>query len=144
MTAREVIIEKAASQLGVKENPPGTNKTEYGALYGENGVKWCAIFVSWVYATAGYPLEPIDSAKGYASCQDGDVYWRDHQELTDTPQAGDIMLYAWDSDGRCDHTGVFYQWLEGNESFLAYEGNTSRDNNSNGGEVMLRTAINTR
>jgi hypothetical protein len=137
--SRQKVIEVAASQLGVKESPPDSNKTKYGEWYGENGVQWCAIFVSWVFDQARSPLGHIDTDKGYASCQDGYLHWQRTHELTTTPQEADIVLYDWNLDGHCDHTGIFFKWLEEGVSFQSYEGNTSVGNDSDGGEVMLRT-----
>ena len=65
--SRQTIIDIAASQVGTKENPPGSNMTKYGEWFGLNGYKWCAIFVSWVYDHAGYSLGDIDTGKGYVS-----------------------------------------------------------------------------
>lgn len=132
------IIDVAASQAGTKENPPGSNMTKYGEWFGLNGYKWCAIFVSWVYWEAGHPLGHIDTDKGFSSCQSGYNHWKNTDELTDDPQMGDIVLYDWNEDGHCDHTGIFYQWIEEGKTFQAYEGNTSVGSDSDGGAVMLR------
>jgi hypothetical protein len=137
--SRQTIISVAAKEVGTTENPPGSNKTKYGEWFGENGVKWCAIFVSWVYYHAGDPLGYIDTGKGYSNCQDGYEHWKKNGELTTKPQMGDIVLFDWNEDGHCDHTGIFYQWIEAGKSFQSYEGNTSVGSNSDGGEVMLRT-----
>ena len=101
--------------------------------FGENGVQWCAIFVSWVFDHADYPLGNIDTDKGYSSCQDGYNHWKKTGELTETPQMGDIVLYDWNEDGHCDHTGIFLKWIEEGKIFQSYEGNTSVGNDSDGG-----------
>ena len=88
--SRAKIIETAHSQLGVCENPAGTNKNPYGKWYGFNGYAWCAMFVSWVYDKAGYPLGKIDDAKGYRDCNSAYRYWKAHQELTRDPEAGEV------------------------------------------------------
>jgi hypothetical protein len=137
--SRQTIIDVAANEIGTKENPPGSNRTKYGEWFDLNGYEWCAIFVSWVYYYASYPLGHIDTDKGYSNCQDGYNHWKTTGELTDTPQIGNIVLYDWNEDGHCDHTGIFYQWLEEGVSFQNYEGNTSEGSDSNEGEVMLRT-----
>jgi hypothetical protein len=136
--SRQTIIDLAASQVGTKENPPGSNRTKYGEWFGLNGEKWCAIFVSWVYWQVGSPLGDIDTNKGFSSCQSGYDHWKNTGELTDTPQIADIVLFDWNEDGHCDHTGIFYQWLEEGVSFQSYEGNTSVGSDSDGGAVMLR------
>ncbi|GAC1312743.1 MAG: hypothetical protein NVSMB24_34830 [Mucilaginibacter sp.] len=136
--SRKTIIDLAASQVGTKENPPGSNRTKYGEWFDLNGEKWCAIFVSWVYNYAGYPLGYINTNKGFSNCQSGYVHWKNTGELTDNPQMADIVLFDWNEDGHCDHTGIFYQWLEEGVSFQSYEGNTSIGSDSDGGAVMLR------
>ena len=39
----------ARRNLGVRESPPGSNRTPFGAWFGEDGVPWCAIFVSYCF-----------------------------------------------------------------------------------------------
>lgn len=137
--SRETIISTAAAENGTKESPAGSNKTKYGEWYGLNGEKWCAIFVSWVYDHAGNPLGFIETAKGYQSCQGGYNFWKSAHQLTDDPQPGDIVLYDWDGNGHCDHTGIFDSWQDNSKTaFFAWEGNTAVGNNSDGGMVMKR------
>ena len=137
--SRQSIIQTAASQDGVKENPPNSNKNIYGQWYGMDGVRWCAIFVSWVFNKAGHPLGKIDSQKGYHYCPSAYNYWRRNKMLTSDPQPGDIVLFDWDGDALSDHTGIFNQWINKGVTFTAWEGNTSPTNDSNGGKVSLRT-----
>ena len=50
----EAVIALAHSQIGTLEH--GYNRQKYGEWYGDNGVFWCAEFVSWVHGrTAGCP-----------------------------------------------------------------------------------------
>lgn len=138
--SRQSIINTAAAENGTKESPSGSNKTKYGVWYGLNGEKWCAIFVSWVYHHAGHPMETIDRSKGYQSCQSGFNFWKRKNRLTKDPQPGDVVLYDWTGDGHCDHTGIFVQWTNAAKtSFQAWEGNTAQGNDSDGGQVILRT-----
>jgi hypothetical protein len=136
--SRDQIINLAASQVGTKENPPDSNLTKYGKWFGINGQKWCATFVSWIYYHAGYPLGVINTELGYSNCESGYKHWAMTNELTDNPKPGDIVLFDWDHDEICDHTGIFLRWIEAGSIFQSFEGNTSTGNNSNGGEVMLR------
>ena len=131
------IIEIAKKQVGVKESPPNSNKTKYGAWFGLNGVAWCGIFVSWVYDKAGQNLGKIGFMKGFAGCQTAVAYFKKHGKITTTPIEGDIVFFGWNKDGRYDHTGLFVRWMDDN-TFETIEGNTSLTNNSNGGEVMKR------
>ena len=136
--SRDQIINLAASQVGTKESPPDSNCTKYGKWFGVNGQKWCAAFVSWVYFHAGYPLGSIDTELGYSNCESGYRHWAKTMELTEDPRPGDIVLFDWEHDGICNHTGIFLKWNENGSVFQSFEGNTSTGNNSNGGEVMLR------
>lgn len=137
--SRQSILNTAAAENGTKESPACSNRTKYGEWYGLNGQKWCCIFVSWVYNQAGNPLEPIDSPKGYQSCQSAFNFWHRKKRFTRDPQPGDIVLYDWTGDGHCDHTGIFVDWLDDTKTrFRAWEGNTAQGNDSDGGEVMLR------
>ncbi|MEO8961739.1 MAG: peptidoglycan-binding protein [Ginsengibacter sp.] len=138
--SRQDIIKTAALENGTKESPANSNKTKYGLWYGLNGEKWCAIFVSWVYDHAGYPLGFIESSKGYQSCQGGYNFWKAKGQLTKDPQPGDIVLFDWDGNGHCDHTGIFESWVDFTKTnFFSWEGNTSVNDDSNGGVVMRRT-----
>ncbi|MEP7239040.1 MAG: peptidoglycan-binding protein [Ferruginibacter sp.] len=137
--SRQSIIDTATAENGTKESPANSNKTKYGKWYGLDGVKWCAIFVSFVYDKAGHPLEAIDRPKGYQSCQSGFNFWKRKNRITKDPQPGDIVLYDWSGDGICDHTGIFVKWLDtAKTKFHAWEGNTAQGNDSDGGQVMLR------
>lgn len=137
--SRHDIINRAAQENGTKESPANSNKTKYGQWYGLNGEKWCAIFVSWVYDHAGYPLGFIEAPKGYQSCQGGYNFWKAKGQLTNDPQPGDIALFDWDGNGHCDHTGIFESWVDFTKTnFFSWEGNTSVNNDSDGGMVMRR------
>ena len=137
--SRNKIIEIAASQVGTKENPPNSKKNPYGKWYELDGFAWCAMFVSWVYDKAGHPLGHIDDAKGYRSCRSGYNHFIMTGETTLEPEKGDIVLFDWTNDGKCDHTGIFNEWLDtAKTKFSSYEGNTAKGNDSDGGQVMFR------
>lgn len=137
--SRQQIIDTAKAEEHVKESPASSNIQKYGQWYGMNGVKWCAIFVSWVYDKAGYPLGKVETAKGYHYCQGAYNYWKRRGELTKSPQAGDIVLFDWKGDGHCDHTGIFDSWKDKSTGrFYSWEGNTEVSNDSDGGKVMRR------
>lgn len=146
---RKHIIEIALSQVGEKEYPAGSNKTKYGEWFGLNGVAWCGIFCSWVYAQAqatimsdpsAYPeliLKGLGYSKGFAGCQTAVEAFKKAGKVTDTPQPGDLVFFNFDSDVAYDHVGIF---LSNNNTggILTIEGNTSFGNQTNGGEVMRR------
>lgn len=132
------VIEIALKEVGTKEAPPNSNKQKYGEWFGLNGLAWCAMFVSWCYSQAGQPLPNIGFSKGFAGCQTAYSYFNKKGWITNTPIPGDIVLFDWNSDGRYDHTGLFVEWLR-DGVFTSIEGNTSMNNDSNGGNVMVRT-----
>ena len=136
--SREKIVQIAAAENGYKEDPASSNKTKFGAWYGINGQPWCAMFVSWVYDQAGLPLGKVDSPKGYHYCPSAYNFWKANNRLTSSPQPGDIVLFDWTGDGKCDHTGIFVKWLQEGKTFQSWEGNTAVGDDSNGGVVMLR------
>lgn len=131
------IIEIALGEIGVTEVPENSNKTKYGAWFGLDGFAWCGMFVSWVYANAGYALGNIGYSKGFAGCQTAFIHFKNSGEITQHPKEGDIVLFDWNGDGRFDHTGIFVKDL-GNGKFESIEGNTAMGNDSNGGKVMRR------
>lgn len=131
------ILNIAKNELGYFESPNNSNQTKFGKWFGLDAVPWCGIFVSWCYAMAGFQLPKIGFLKGYAGCQTAVKYFKEKQEITTTPSAGDIVFYDWNGDGRYDHTGIFVEKLD-EEYFQAIEGNTSLTNQSNGGKVMIR------
>ena len=142
-TLRELALEQAITQLGVKENPPDSNRVLYSDWYGMVG-PWCAMFVTWCYETAGdSPAFIRGSRFAYVPYLVSDARGaRYGLSVTGQPTAGDAVCYAWGSSGASseefDHVGLFEQWT-GAHTFTAIEGNTSTSNNSNGGEVMRRT-----
>jgi hypothetical protein len=131
------IVETAMKEVGTTEVPANSNKTKYGVWFGFDGVAWCAMFVSWCYAMADFPLPNIGFKKGFAGCQTGYAYFKKMGWITDEPVPGDIVLFDWNGDKRYDHTGIFVEWIT-NISFKTVEGNTAIGNDSNGGKVMIR------
>ncbi len=130
----------AKSQLGVKENPPGSNEVLYSKAYGIIG-PWCAMFVSWCFVHAGsktafkmgsrFSFVPtvVTTARnrGFGLRT---VSWAE-------VRPGDLVCYDWTGDGEADHIGIF-EGRTSADSFTAIEGNTALGNDSNGGEVMRR------
>lgn len=131
------IVATAYKEVGYTEYPADSNKTKFGKWFGMDGVKWCGIFVSWVYAMAGKPLGNVGFLKGFAGTQYAFAYYKKKGKIVTTPQQGDIVFFDWNNDGRIDHTGIFVADING-KIFTSVEGNTSAKNDSNGGSVMER------
>ena len=133
----DVIVGTAEKEIGVLETPKNSNKTKYGKWFGLDGVAWCGMFVSWVYAIAGKQLPNIGFKKGFAGCQTAVAFFKKKGWITTKPVPGDIVFFDWNSDGRYDHTGIFVKGID-KKTFESIEGNTSLTNQSNGGQVMRR------
>lgn len=137
----ESLIRIAETEIGQEENPQDSNMTKYGEWFGLNGVPWCGIFVSWCYDKAGITLPKIGFSKpGFAGTQTAMKYFRENKLLVTDPIPGDIVFFDWNNNGRVDHCGIYVGGKINNRAsyYVTIEGNTSQNNNSNGGEVMKR------
>ena len=131
------IVDIAEREIGYCEQPMNSNCTKYGAWFGLNGLPWCGMFVSWVYYYAGRPLGNIGYTNGFAGCQTAVAFFRKQGRIVAVPEPGDIVFFDWNNDGRFDHCGIFVEKIDG-ERMICIEGNTSPNNQSNGGTVMKR------
>jgi hypothetical protein len=137
-TLRAQALNKAISQIGVKESPPNSNQVKYTDWYGMIG-PWCAMFVTWCFETSGdSPAFVKGSRYAYVPYIVADARANyNGLQTTDDPIPGDLACYDWEWNGEHDHVGIFERWSSGG-SFDCIEGNTSTSNDSNGGQVMRR------
>lgn len=138
MRNSELILQIAGREIGYFETPPNSNKTKYGRWFGLDGLPWCAIFISWVYAKAGNPIKGFGFTNGFAGTQTMYALAKQRGLIVTDPKPGDIVLFDFNNDMRCDHCGIFQQHARPNY-FYSIEGNTSHANNTNGGYVMRRS-----
>ena len=133
-------LAEARRHLGLKESPPGSNRTLFGKWFGEDGVPWCAIFVSYCFNVgAGVVLGAGEAGpNGCAYVPMLEAWLRaSGQWLAGPPlRPGDIAIFNWDG-GVPDHVGIVERSLAGGR-FATIEGNTGIGNDANGGEVMRR------
>ncbi len=127
------IVRIAQSQLGTPESPPGSNCNPYGPC-----VRWCSLFVAWVWQRAGVPLEGSTATYAYS----GTVYeWAQAHEggglpgvaapgespfstadpngaralpPTATPAPGDAVLYG-TGPTDSDHIGIVERVFPGGQ-----------------------------
>lgn len=142
------VIEIARGELGVREDPPGSNRVKYWEDYdpGYQGLPWCVAFLWWCFARAGERMAFFGGGKT-ASC--GTLLrWYREQGLTvpeDQVQPGDIVIL--DFTGRkldTAHCGIVTKtWWgpEGFDRFETIEGNTANGSGSqsDGGCVCAKT-----
>ncbi len=119
--AVRAVVRMARTQLGTRES--GDNGTKYGRWYGMDGVPWCAIFVSWIFAKAGHALPALQGVRGFAGVAAGAEALRRRGELHKTPKVGDIWLHRGPSVQQ-DHTGIVVA-VHPDGSFTTIEGNSS-------------------
>lgn len=103
----------ATRELGVSEQPPGSNDApriaEYRTATAGSGVgPWCAYFTSWVAQQAGVPVGPSGQGIGYVPTV---KQWAESQGRyvpagSGAPQVGDLVVFDRGGDGVLDHIGV--------------------------------------
>ncbi len=103
----------ATAELGVAEQPPGSNDAPRIATYrtataGSGVGPWCAYFTSWVAQQAGVPVGPNGQGIGYVPTV---KQWAESQGRYipaggGAPQVGDLVVFDRGGDGVLDHIGV--------------------------------------
>ena len=138
MTYRELALRIAQGEIGVRENPPGSNSgpkvNQYLKAAGLGpGYPWCMAFLVWTFGKAGLKLEyPNKASVGFF-----EDWARRNGHIVYDPKPGDVVCYRYDGDDWPDHVGIVLS-VQG-RGLTVVEGNTSYGNDSDGGRVMLRT-----
>ncbi|MFB9376358.1 peptidoglycan-binding protein [Kineococcus gynurae] len=137
MTTAAAVLEIARGQLGVREEPAGSNRVRYGDWYGVTG-PWCAMFVSWCTFTAGVPL-PASTAKGFAWTPAGAAWFRSLGRWTADPAPGHVVFFDFPADDvdRISHVGLV-ESVEADGTLVTIEGNTDAAGGRTGGQVLRR------
>ena len=112
----------AQSQLGVTEQPPGSNDGPQIATYRSAvagayaGAPWCAYFVSWCAAQAGAPIGEGGSGLGSVA---GITSWAQATgRFTTQPAPGELILFG------TEHVGIV-ESVAPDGTITTIEGNTS-------------------
>lgn len=141
MTA-EKLLTLARSQLGVTEQPAGSNRVRYNkAYYGRevsgSGYPWCCIFVWWLFQQAGAGALFYGGGRT-AYCPALLTYHKKMgQAVSGDYQPGDIIFFDFNGNGTADHVGLCESW--DGTYITTIDGNTGEGNEANGGAVMRRT-----
>ena len=138
MTA-ETILEIARSQLGIKENPPNSNRVKFNtAYYGQevsgSAYPWCCAFVWWVFREAG-ASRLFYGGKKTASCSTL-LGFHKAQAVRENYLPGDIIFFNFDGKKNTQHVGICEAW--DGRYITTIDGNTAPTNEANGGAVMRR------
>jgi cell wall-associated NlpC family hydrolase len=112
-TTGQRIADIATRELGVAEQPPGSNDgpriAEYRTATRGSGVgPWCAYFTSWVAQQAGVPVGPTGGGIGWVPTMKS---WAEQTGRWvpsggGAPQVGDLVVFERNGDGVPDHIGV--------------------------------------
>ena len=138
-TTASELLAIAQGELGNKESPPSSNNVKYNTWYYGREVSgaypWCMVFVQWVFHQAGAAeLLPVRTA----SCGTLMTYAKRAGEWVESDyQPGDVVIYDLPGGAATDHTGIVESAAGG--TITAIEGNTSKNNASDGGQVCRMT-----
>ena len=138
MTA-EKILDIARDQLGIKENPPDSNRCKFNtAYYGQevsgSAYPWCAVFVWWCFREAG-ASELFYGGKKTASCSTL-LGFHKAQAVRGNYLPGDIIFFNFNGKKNTQHVGICEGW--DGRYITTIDGNTAPTNEANGGAVMRR------
>lgn len=125
MNDRDKVIALAEQQVGVSEEPPGSNSVIYNRIYygSDNRQPWCVAFLWWLFYQLGISEEFCGGEKT-AYCPYVVNWARRHNSwVTDGYQPGDLVFFDWDSDGKADHIGIVVSVL--GSALTTIEGNCS-------------------
>lgn len=142
MATANDIIKRAQKEIGVKENPAGSNKVKYNTdYYGRvvvgNAYPWCAVFTWWIFKACGASNLFCGGTKT-AYCPTVESYYKKHgQWYTSNPKVGDLVLFDFSRKGVSEHIGILER-INADGTYTTIEGNTGNGNEANGGAVMRR------
>ena len=125
-TAGTRALSIAQQEIGVQEEPPGSNDSPRIAEYrtatagAYAGAPWCAYFVSWAAAQAGAPIGDNGSGEGAV---EGIAAWAGRSgrllPASAEPQPGDLILFGG------AHVGIV-ETVNADGSLTTVEGNHSQ------------------
>lgn len=121
------VLSIAGGEVGYYRHDDPETGTKYGrwfaglmgsSYYAQNGVPFCAMFVSWVLDQAGARCEGFPSACAFS----GSERFNGRRIEADALKAGDVINFDWDGDNGGDHVGIvervlspgIYRTIEGN------------------------------
>lgn len=141
MTELQRLLETAQSQLGVSEEPSGSNCVRYNTDYYGREVSggaypWCCVFVWWCFRTAGMQEQFYDGGRT-ASCGTLAAYARRGGRFVEYDyRPGDLVFFRFTGTA-IEHIGIVEQ-VNADGSLTTIEGNTGADSDANGGQVQRR------
>ena len=111
-TTSKTILDLARSQLGVKEDPAGSNAVIYNTVYYGREVSgrdypWCAVFLWWLFHVYGASSLYYGGKKTASSTTLMNFYKKQGQFVTAGYRPGDLAIFSWSGNkARADHAGI--------------------------------------
>lgn len=142
MATAQDIVKIAVSQIGVKENPSGSNKVKYNTDYYGRAVSgsaypWCCSWCWWIFKEAG-ASNLFYGGQKTAYCPTVETYYKNKGQWHKNGKVGDLVLFDFYGKGIACHIGIVEK-VNADGTYTCIEGNTSTKSNDNGGAVMRRT-----
>lgn len=141
------VIEIARLELGVTEQPPGSNRVKYWDAYDPayQGQPWCVAFLWWCFREAGERMAFFGGGKT-ASCGTLLRWYREQGLMYSAAEAqpGDIVLLNFHGGKDPEHCGLVTDvsyWSDGHRAVYTIEGNTTlggEGSQDNGGCVASK------
>lgn len=137
------VLEIARGELGVTENPPGSNRVKYWEDYNPafQGQPWCVAFQWWCFWKAGESSAFLGGAKT-ASCGQLLRFFKENYQSVPVQDiaVGDLAFYNFSGSISPEHCGLITHVERSHSSILyvkSIEGNTTTTGGSedNGGVV---------
>lgn len=140
MEQAQTLLELARRELGITENPAGSNRVKYNTAYYGRPVSgaypWCCVFLWWLFREAGLSALFCGGGKT-ASCGVLADWARRHgQFVTGSYRTGDLVLLRF-TGTVIQHVGLVERVRE-DGALVTIEGNTGAGNDANGGAVQRR------
>ncbi len=128
MTQADKLLSIARAEIGVAEDPLGSNKVKYNSAYYGREVSgerypWCMVFVWWCFREAG--LSQLFCGGGKTASCTALMKWaqREGRFAMGDYRAGDVFLYQLDTDDSSEHTGICTGEKDDRGRYLVIEGN---------------------
>lgn len=135
------LLEIARKEIGVRENPPDSNRVKYNTWFwgweaSGSDYPWCMVFCQWVYDRVRVALPSITASCGEmkrAAANAGMLFKKDFRP-------GDLALLSFNGSIAPQHCGIIEDVKT--TTIITIEGNTGVGNDANGGMVMRRSRSN--
>jgi len=130
------ILAIARGEIGIKataQNNVKYNTAYYGQVINKAGYAWCAVFVWWCFQQAG--ASDLYYGSGKTAYCPTLLSYHSGQAVTDY-QPGDIIFFNFSGKSNAAHVGICERY-DGTD-ITTIDGNTSLENEANGGTVARR------